>query len=102
MSIVGFLPPDDPRVLATIDATEARLTDGRRLVHRSLTEGGDDGLAGDEGTFLSVNDVGLLAEEVDPVTGELLGNSPQAVSHIGPADAARAIAQAERRAARAG
>jgi GH15 family glucan-1,4-alpha-glucosidase len=130
VSIVGFLPPDDPRVLATIDATEARLTDGRGLVYRYVTEGGDDGLAGDEGTFLlctfwlahalalsdqverardvferavaSVNDVGLLAEEVDPVTGELLGNFPQAFSHIGLVNAAWAIAQAERRAARAG
>jgi GH15 family glucan-1,4-alpha-glucosidase len=130
VSIVGFLPPDDPRVLATIDATEARLTDGRGLVYRYVTEGGDDGLPGDEGTFLlctfwlahalalsgqverardvferavaSVNDVGLLAEEVDPVTGELLGNFPQAFSHIGLVNAAWAIAQAERRAARAG
>jgi GH15 family glucan-1,4-alpha-glucosidase len=46
-----------------------------------------------------VNDVGLLAEEVDPDTGELLGNFPQAFSHIGLVNAAWAIDQAERTAA---
>jgi alpha,alpha-trehalase len=43
-----------------------------------------------------VNDLGLLAEEVDPVTGELLGNFPQAFSHIGLVNAAWAISEAER------
>ena len=42
-----------------------------------------------------VNDVGLLAEEVDPGTGELLGNFPQAFSHIGLVNAAWAISEAE-------
>jgi GH15 family glucan-1,4-alpha-glucosidase len=111
-------------VLATIDATAARLTDDRGLVYRYRTEGGVDGLAGEEGTFLLctfwlaqalamagrveqarevferaaayVTDLGLLAEEVDPVTGELLGNVPQAFSHIGLVNAAWAIDQAER------
>jgi GH15 family glucan-1,4-alpha-glucosidase len=45
-----------------------------------------------------VNDVGLLAEEVHPATGDLLGNFPQAFSHIGLVNAAWAIAEAERRA----
>jgi GH15 family glucan-1,4-alpha-glucosidase len=92
------------------------------LVYRYRTE---DGLDGAEGTFLLctfwlahahalagdvdraratfeaaaayVNDVGLLAEEVDTATGELLGNFPQAFSHIGLVNAAWAITEAERR-----
>jgi GH15 family glucan-1,4-alpha-glucosidase len=127
MPIVGFLPADDPRMLATIDAISDRLTDEHGLVYRYRVEDGVDGLAGDEGTFLLctfwlahalalagqverarrvfttaiafVNDVGLLAEEVDPNTGELLGNFPQAFSHIGLVNAAWAISQAEARAA---
>jgi GH15 family glucan-1,4-alpha-glucosidase len=127
LPIVGFLPASDPRVLATIDAIEERLTDDRGLVYRYRTEGGVDGLAGEEGTFLLctfwlaqalamadrverarevferaaryVNDVGLLAEEVDPGSGELLGNFPQAFCHIGLVNAAWEISEAERRAA---
>jgi GH15 family glucan-1,4-alpha-glucosidase len=130
MPIVGFLPANDPRMLSTIDAIARDLTDGRGLVYRYRTEGGVDGLAGDEGTFLLctfwlaqalalsgqvdratevferaiafANDVGLLAEEVDPVTGELLGNFPQAFSHIGLVNAAWQISEARRRAAAAG
>ncbi len=118
--IVGFLPADDPRVLATIEATADRLTDARGLVYRYRAH---DGLEGGEGSFLLctfwlaqalalagqtdraravferaaafVNDVGLLAEEVDATTGELLGNFPQAFSHIGLINAAWAISQAE-------
>ena len=125
MAIVGFLPATDPRMLATIDAIEERLTDGRGLVYRYRTEDGVDGLTGEEGTFLLctfwlaealamadqldraravfkraaafANDLGLLAEEVDPDTGELLGNFPQAFSHIGLVNAAWAISEAERR-----
>jgi alpha,alpha-trehalase len=121
LPLVGFLPPDDPRVLSTISAIEERLTDERGLVYRYRSH---DGLEGDEGTFLLctfwlaqalaragqparartvferaaafVNDVGLLAEEVDPVSGELLGNFPQAFSHIGLVNAAWAISEAER------
>jgi GH15 family glucan-1,4-alpha-glucosidase len=130
LPIVGFLPASDPRVLATIEAIDERLTDDRGLVYRYRTEAGVDGLAGEEGTFLLctfwlaqalaladrvdrarevferavryVNDVGLLAEEIDPATGELLGNFPQAFSHIGLVNAAWAISEAETRVGQAG
>ncbi len=119
MPIVGFIEPRDPRMLATLDAIEERLTDRHGLVYRYLAP---DGLSGDEGTFLLctfwlaqaralagqveqatavferaiayVNDVGLLAEEVEAESGELLGNFPQAFSHIGLVNAAWAISQA--------
>jgi len=120
MPIVGFLPATDPRMRSTIDAIAERLTDEHGLVYRYRAS---DGLAGEEGTFLLctfwlaqaqalageveqaratfeqaiayANDVGLLAEEVDPASNELLGNFPQAFSHIGLVNAAWAISQAE-------
>jgi GH15 family glucan-1,4-alpha-glucosidase len=119
--IVGFLPASDERVESTIRAIEEHLTDERGLVYRY--QEAEDGLPGDEGTFLLCtfwlaqchalagrverakevfdlaagfrNDVDLLAEEVDPVTGEQLGNFPQAFSHIGLVNAAWAIDQAQ-------
>jgi GH15 family glucan-1,4-alpha-glucosidase len=119
MVVTGFLPGTDPRMKATIDAIAERLTDERGLVFRYRAA---DGLEGEEGTFLLctfwlaqalalagdldraratferaaayANDVGLLAEEVD-AGGELVGNFPQAFSHIGLINAAWAIAQAE-------
>jgi GH15 family glucan-1,4-alpha-glucosidase len=121
MPIVGFILADDPRMLATLNAIEERLTDDYGLVFRYLAH---DGLKGGEGTFLLctfwlaqaqalagevtrakqtferaveyVNDLGLLAEEVDPASRELLGNFPQAFSHIGLVNAAWAISQAEK------
>ena len=126
LTITGFLAADDPRMKATIDAIARRLTDERGLVYRYLAH---DGLAGEEGTFLlctfwlaqaqalagdveaatvtferavaAINDVGLLAEEVDPRSGEMIGNFPQAFSHIGLTNAAWAITQAQQRAGRA-
>jgi GH15 family glucan-1,4-alpha-glucosidase len=120
--IVGFLPADDPRVLSTIDAIAENLSDEHGLPYRYRAH---DGLVGDEGTFLLctfwlsqaqanagqiqrakdtfsdaisfANDLGILAEEVDPRSRELLGNFPQAFSHIGLVNAAWAIADAERR-----
>jgi len=108
--IFGFLPPQDPRVLATIDAIQREICSGP-FVWRYSTDEGVDGLAGSEGAFLICsfwlvsalalagrveeaernleqlrglqNDVGLLSEEYDPVGRRLLGNFPQAFSHIG-------------------
>jgi alpha,alpha-trehalase len=122
LAVTGFLPGDDPRIKATIDATARRLTDERGLVYRYL---GEDGLPGTEATFLlctfwlaqaqaqagevdaaiatfecavaAINDVGLLAEEVDPSSGEMIGNFPQAFSHIGLVNAAWAITQPQQR-----
>ncbi len=119
VALVGFLPPDDPRLASTIDAITEKLSDERGLLYRYR---GDDGLDGDEGTFLlctfwlaealavtgrtaeaerilelaaaSANDLGLLAEQVSQRTGELLGNYPQAFSHLGLILAAQAIATA--------
>ena len=127
LAITGFLPGDDPRMKATIDATAARLTDDRGLVYRYRTA---DGLGGEEGTFLLctfwlaqaqalagevdqatatfgravayATDVGLLAEEVDVGGAEMVGNYPQAFSHIGLVNAAWAIAQAQAAAPRTG
>ncbi|MFD4574996.1 glycoside hydrolase family 15 protein [Streptomyces sp. NPDC058417] len=111
---VGFLPPDDPRVVGTVDAVRRELSTPDGLVHRYPTLGrraGVDGLTGDEGTFVLCafwlvdalaltgrgdearalferllglrNDLGLLAEEYDPVDERQVGNFPQAFSHMG-------------------
>ncbi|GAA3123082.1 glycoside hydrolase family 15 protein [Kribbella aluminosa] len=119
---VGFLPADDPRVAGTVDAVQRELTvDG--FVRRYLTEHTDDGLSGDEGTFLICsfwladalamvgrvgeardlyeklvalrNDVGLLAEEYDVGSGRMLGNFPQAFSHLGLVNTAWHLTTAE-------
>ena len=116
---VGFLPPDDPRVTGTIDAVRKELGQGGLLRRYSSQARTVDGLPGEEGTFIActfwladalhltgrteearelferllglANDVGLLAEEYDPVQGRLLGNFPQAFSHIGLVNTALAL-----------
>jgi GH15 family glucan-1,4-alpha-glucosidase len=116
---IGFLPAKDPRVLATIEAIDRDLgVNGHIYRYRS-----DDGLEGDEGSFVfctlwmvgalarsgqvdrarerfemvlsAASDLGLLAEELDPHTGQQLGNFPQAFSHVGVITAALAIEAAE-------
>jgi GH15 family glucan-1,4-alpha-glucosidase len=107
--LVGFLPGDDPRVKGTVAEVERRLmVDG--LVLRYLNDESIDGLPPGEGAFLACtfwyadnlamqgrleeartvferllslsNDVGLLAEQYDSVAGRLVGNFPQAFSHV--------------------
>jgi GH15 family glucan-1,4-alpha-glucosidase len=113
--LVGFLPPSDPRVHGTVDAIQRRLV-SEGLVYRYDSELTDDGLPPGEGAFLACsfwladnlaligrrdeahelfeqlvglsNDVGLLAEEYDPRAKRMLGNFPQAFSHVALIDTA--------------
>jgi GH15 family glucan-1,4-alpha-glucosidase len=123
MPLVGFLPADDPRMRSTIDAIAGDLTeDGLVLRYRNVEGLNADGLVGEEGTFVLcsfwlasclarageldraealfdrlvgyASDLGLLAEEVETASGELLGNFPQAFSHIGLIVAASDLDQA--------
>ncbi len=109
LPLVGFLPPEDPRIRSTIAAIEKNLMkDG--FVARYNTRSSVDGVSGDEGAFLACsfwmvdnyvlqhrmdearalferllalrNDVGLLSEEYDPKERRMLGNFPQAFSHL--------------------
>jgi GH15 family glucan-1,4-alpha-glucosidase len=119
LPLVGFLPPNDPRIRGTVAAVQRQLSwDG--LLRRYRDEQPIDGLPSGEGVFLPCsfwlvealvldgrdeeatelferllrlrNDVGLLAEEYDPDAGRLLGNLPQAFSHIGLVNSARCLA----------
>jgi GH15 family glucan-1,4-alpha-glucosidase len=109
--LVGFLPATDPRIQGTLQAIEAKLLVDGEFVLRYESDNAGDGLPQGEGAFLACsfwlvdnyilqgryaearklferllaccNDVGLLAEEFDPVAGRMLGNFPQAYSHVG-------------------
>jgi GH15 family glucan-1,4-alpha-glucosidase len=114
MPLVGFLPVTDPRMRSTVERIERELCrDG--LVHRWAGDGQGGFLlctywlveclarAGEaerarelfERTTAYANDLGLLAEEADGGTGELLGNFPQAFSHVGLINAAWSLAEAQ-------
>jgi GH15 family glucan-1,4-alpha-glucosidase len=112
LPLVGFLPATDARMRATIDAIEAQLgSDG--LVRRwsedrsgflictywlveclALSGRPEDADRWFRRATAFANDLGLLAEEADGATGELLGNMPQAFSHIGLINAAWRLAHA--------
>jgi GH15 family glucan-1,4-alpha-glucosidase len=122
MPIVGFLPPEDPRMVGTVEAVERMLMkDG--LVRRYVPEPAVDGLPAAEGAFLAcsfwladalvvmgrvddarvlferllglTNDLGLLSEEYDPVAKRMLGNFPQALSHVALVNTALNLCRAE-------
>jgi GH15 family glucan-1,4-alpha-glucosidase len=118
--LVGFLPSSDPRVQGTVEAIQRELMTGG-FVARYSTRPGVDGLPPGEGAFLACtfwladnlhllgrqeearelferllslrNDVGLLSEEYDPTERRLLGNFPQAFSHIGLVNTAGNLSQ---------
>ena len=121
--VVGFLPPSDPRVAGTVEAIERKLmTNG--FVLRYDTDVTQDGLPPGEGAFLACsfwladayillgrrddarklferlltlcNDLGLLSEEYDPAGKRLLGNFPQAFSHIALVITAHNLDRAEK------
>jgi GH15 family glucan-1,4-alpha-glucosidase len=111
LPLVGFLPPEDPRIKGTVAAIERDLLRDGFVLRYDTEEEGVDGLPPGEGVFLACsfwladnyvllgryddaealfdrllgvcNDVGLLAEEFDPRARRMLGNFPQAFSHVG-------------------
>ncbi len=123
--LVGFLPPDDPRVVGTVALIERELVTDGGLVYRYRTEDGVDGLPPGEFPFLACTawyarvlalmgrtddahaalqtlvriggPLGLLAEEYDPATGRQAGNMPQALSHLGVVQAVLALRAARGR-----
>lgn len=122
MPLLGFLPGDDPRVVATVEQIAERLGAGPALVHRYDPEEVDDGLSGAEGAFLlssfemvsalvfigrveeaerrfdllldRAGPLGLYSEEMDS-DGRALGNYPQAFTHLGLIEAAVVLSSAD-------
>lgn len=122
MPLVGFLPPSDPRMIGTVNAVERTLV-REGLVQRYLPDARVDGLPGGEGAFLPCsfwladalvllgriddaralferlvglsNDLGLLSEECEPTSRRMLGNFPQALSHVALVNTALNLSRAE-------
>jgi len=122
LSLRGVVPADHPKMVATTAAISQRLSAGGGLLYRYRHDESPDGLAGDEGAFLlcsfwlvdnlvgqgrldeaeelygslcaRANPLGLLSEQINPTTGELVGNFPQAFSHIGVIASGVTIARA--------
>jgi GH15 family glucan-1,4-alpha-glucosidase len=127
--LLEFLPPDDPRVRATVLAIADELTEDE-LVLRYRVEETDDGFSGEEGTFticsfwlvsalVEIGEVAraralcakllsfasplmLYAEEIDPHSGRHLGNFPQAFSHLALINAVMHLIRADEQSIRAG
>jgi GH15 family glucan-1,4-alpha-glucosidase len=124
LPLVGFLPATDKRIRRTVEEIEKKLF-RKGLLLRYETETGIDGLPPGEGAFLAcsfwladnylllgrkadasrlfhrlkgyANDVGLFAEEYDPMDKRMLGNFPQAFSHVALINTALNLAQEESR-----
>jgi GH15 family glucan-1,4-alpha-glucosidase len=122
LPLVGFLPPEDPRIRGTVAAIEKHLMNNG-LVARYDTRAAVDGVPGGEGVFLACsfwlvdnyvlqhrydeardlferllairNDVGLLSEEYDPKERRQLGNFPQAFSHLALVNSAHNLGEAK-------
>src|ERR1700712_4837582 len=123
IALVGFLPPDDPRIVPTVDAVTHDLQTDAGLLLRYDPRASDDGLPGNEGAFLACTfwlaecqallgrttdatvtferlldlrtELGLLSEEYDTTAKRLVGNFPQAFSHVPLVTTAAALGRAK-------